>query len=84
MHYGFRNVGTCSTRVEFDVEEGKLRNIRFADGCNGNLKALAALAEGMMVDEAILRLGGITCGMKGTSCGDQLARHLQGLRKQNV
>jgi uncharacterized protein (TIGR03905 family) len=84
MHYAFKNSGVCSSKVEFDVEENRVRNIAYTNGCNGNLKALASLAEGMTVDEVIEKLGGITCGSNGTSCGDQLARHLRGLKTKSL
>lgn len=73
MHYTHKNTGTCSTQVEFDITDGIIQNIKFTGGCNGNLKALSALAEGMEAEEAIKRLSGIRCGSKPTSCGDQLA-----------
>ena len=76
MHYSFENNGTCSTSVEFDVENGRVYNIAYHSGCEGNLKALGALAEGLAVEDAIGRLSGITCGCRDTSCGDQLALHL--------
>lgn len=81
MHYTFDNDGTCSSKVEFDVEDGKVRNIVYTKGCSGNLKALATLAEGMAVDELIEKLGGLRCGAHDTSCGDQLARHLTEVKK---
>lgn len=84
MHYMFKNSGVCSTRVEFDVEDDRVRNIVYTNGCDGNLKAVASLAEGMTVDEVIGKLGGITCGSNSTSCGDQLARHLRGIQTKNV
>ncbi len=84
MHYSFANDGTCSTRVEFDIEQGRVYRIAFHKGCDGNLKALGALAEGLRVEEAIRRLSGITCGPKGTSCGDQLARHLRETQVRSV
>lgn len=69
--------GTCSREIEFDVVDGKLHNVRYLGGCNGNLKGVGALVEGMDVHEAIARLKGITCGAKNTSCPDQLARALE-------
>ena len=76
MQYSYRTSGTCSTRIDFSLEDGKLKNVSFTNGCNGNLKALAALTEGMHADEAIERLSGITCGLKKTSCPDQFAAAL--------
>lgn len=76
MSYEFKTSGTCSQRILFDVEEGKVKNVQFIGGCNGNLKGIAALVEGMDVDAVIERVQGITCGMKKTSCPDQLAKAL--------
>ena len=77
MHYNYGVKGICARAVEFDIEEGILKNIVFAGGCNGNQKGLAALAEGMSVEEATKRLKGITCGNKRSSCPDQLAIALE-------
>ena len=76
MHYEHTNKGTCSQRILFDIEDGKVRNVKFIGGCNGNLKGIAALVEGMDVDTVIERVQGVTCGMKKTSCPDQLAQAL--------
>jgi uncharacterized protein (TIGR03905 family) len=77
MHFEYKTKGTCSTRILFDVEDGKLRNLSFINGCNGNLQGLGRLTEGMDVDEVIAKLGGIRCGGKPTSCPDQLAKALE-------
>ena len=77
MHYTFKNNGVCSSKVELDIEENRVKNIVFTNGCNGNLKAISSLLEGADVDFAIERLSGIHCGFKDTSCGDQLARALK-------
>ena len=61
----------------FDLEDGKVRNVQFLGGCNGNLKGIGQLVEGMDVDDVIARLEGTTCGMKSTSCPDQLAKALK-------
>ena len=74
--YEFKTSGTCSQRILFDIEDGKVRNVKFIGGCNGNLKGIAALVEGMDADEVIKRVQGVTCGMKKTSCPDQLAQAL--------
>ena len=74
--YEFKTSGTCSQRILFDVENGKVKNVQFIGGCNGNLKGIAALVEGMDVDAVIERVCGIRCGMKQTSCPDQLAQAL--------
>ena len=77
MQYEYKTKGTCSQRIFFDVEEGKVKNVQFVGGCNGNLKGIAALVEGMNVEDVITRVEGIRCGMKATSCPDQLAKALK-------
>ena len=69
--------GVCSRAIKFEVENGLVRNVKFLGGCSGNTQGVAALAEGMPVDEVIARLEGIRCGAKPTSCPDQLARALR-------
>jgi uncharacterized protein (TIGR03905 family) len=70
--------GTTSSRaILFDIEDGKLKNVQYIGGCNGNLKGIGALVEGMDVQEAIRRLEGIHCGPRSTSCPDQLAQALK-------
>ena len=77
MQYEYKTKGTCSQHILFEIEEGKLKNVQFLGGCNGNLKGIGALVEGMDVDEVIRRLEGTCCGMKPTSCPDQLAQALK-------
>ena len=77
MAYEYKTRGTCSEKILFDVRDGKVHDVKFINGCNGNTKGVAALVEGMDVDEVISRLKGIRCGMKATSCPDQLARALE-------
>ena len=74
MHYTYRTSGVCSSEINFDIEDGKLHNIVFTNGCNGNLKSIGRLLEGMTPEFAVERLEGVQCGYKDTSCGDQLAR----------
>ena len=77
MQYEFKTKGTCSQRILFEIEDNILKNVQFLGGCNGNLKGIGALVEGLKVDEVISRLEGTTCGMKATSCPDQLAQALK-------
>lgn len=77
MHYEHTNKGTCSRSILFDIEDGKVKNVQYIGGCNGNLKGIGSLVEGMDIDEVIARLEGTTCGMKNTSCPDQLAQALK-------
>jgi uncharacterized protein (TIGR03905 family) len=81
MHVKYDTKGICAVRVEFDVEDGVVKNISFLGGCDGNHKGLAALAEGMTPEEAAKRLKGITCGRRNTSCPDQLAVALEEFMK---
>ena len=77
MQYEYKTKGTCSQRIFFEIEDGKVKNVQFVGGCNGNLKGISQLIEGMDADEVISRLEGTTCGMKQTSCPDQLAKALK-------
>ena len=77
MQFEYKTKGTCCQRILFEVEEGKVKNVQFLGGCNGNLKGIAALVEGMDVNDVISRVEGIKCGMKSTSCPDQLAQALK-------
>ena len=69
----YKTSGVCSRAIKFEVEDGLVKNVKFLGGCSGNTQGVAALAEGMPVDEVISRLEGIRCGAKPTSCPDQLA-----------
>lgn len=77
MKHTYFPKGTCSRRIDFELEGGIVRNARFTGGCNGNTTGLCRLIEGMPVREVIARLKGIPCGMRPTSCPDQLARALE-------
>ena len=77
MQYEYKTKGTCSQRILFEIEDNKLKNVQYIGGCNGNLKGISSLVDGMDVDEVIARLEGTKCGMKDTSCPDQLARALK-------
>ena len=82
MQYQYKTSGTCSREILFEIEDGKLKNVQYIGGCNGNLKGIGSLVEGMDVDEVIARLEGTTCGMKSTSCPDQLAQALKAAKAQ--
>ncbi|BBF44675.1 hypothetical protein lbkm_3401 [Lachnospiraceae bacterium KM106-2] len=73
----YKTKGVCSKEISFDVENGVVKHVNFIGGCNGNLQGIAHLVEGMPVDEVITRLEGIHCGMKATSCPDQLSQALK-------
>jgi uncharacterized protein (TIGR03905 family) len=69
--------GTCSTRIELDLDGGVIRSVAFTDGCDGNARGLDALLRGMDAREAVRRLKGISCEGGDTSCPDQLARAIE-------
>ncbi|MDO4619195.1 MAG: TIGR03905 family TSCPD domain-containing protein [Lachnospiraceae bacterium] len=73
----FKTKGTCSQMIQFDIVDDKVRNVKFSGGCDGNLKGISRLVEGMDVHECIEKLEGTICGMKKTSCPDQLAQALK-------
>lgn len=74
MEYVYKTSGTCSTEIRFDINDDIITNIRFTNGCNGNLKAISKLLEGKSVDYIEEKLLGNLCGMRNTSCADQLAK----------
>ncbi len=74
MRYSYKTRGTCSMQINFDINNDIITNIEFIGGCNGNLKAISKLVDGMTADEIAEKLAGNTCGMKSTSCADQLAK----------
>lgn len=82
MQFEYKTKGTCSQRIFIDIENGKIQSVEFLGGCNGNLKGISSLVKGMDVDEVIARLQGTTCGMKPTSCPDQLACALKEAKAQ--
>lgn len=69
--------GVCSRLIEFDLVDDKVKNVSFVGGCDGNLKGISCLVEGMNVEEVISKIEGIKCGRKSTSCPDQLAKALK-------
>ena len=73
MQFEYRTRGTCSSRIIFEIDDNKLHNVQYIGGCNGNLQGVSRLVEGMDVDAVIEKLKGIRCGMKPTSCPDQLS-----------
>ena len=81
MHVKYNTKGTCAVRIEFDVEDGVVKNIAFLGGCDGNHKGIAALVEGQKPEEVAKKLKGITGGRRTTSCPDQLALALEDFMK---
>ena len=79
--YSYVPKGVCSTKIDFDIVDGKISEVNFTGGCSGNSSGVAALVKGMKVEEVIKRLKGINCGTKSTSCPDQLAIALEKIIK---
>ena len=79
----YQTKGTCSTSIDVEVEDGKIKFVQLFGGCNGNLKGIASLVTGMEIEDAISRLKGIRCGFKPTSCPDQLAHALEQIKEGN-
>lgn len=77
MTYSYKTKGTCSSRIDFEINDGIVSNVRFTSGCNGNLQGIGKLAEGQPAAELVEKLRGIRCGFKNTSCPDQLACALE-------
>ncbi len=73
----YHTKGTCSSAIDFEVEEGIVKSVQFTGACNGNLKGICALVQGMKVEDVIEKLKRIRCGFKPTSCPDQLAHALE-------
>lgn len=84
MVHEYKTRGTCSAQIDFEVEDNKLKNVVYYGGCNGNLKGISSLLEGMNVDDVISKLEGVTCGMKKTSCPDQLAQALKAYKNGEI
>ncbi len=77
MTHSYKTRGTCSRQIDFELEDGIVKNVSFFGGCNGNLKGIGALVEGKPAEEIIALLKGMKCGFKPTSCPDQLAQALE-------
>ena len=73
MKYSYKTKGTCAMSISFDIDSNVITNVSFLGGCNGNLKAISKLVDGMTVEEIEEKLKGNRCGFKPTSCADQLA-----------
>ncbi|MBQ6323387.1 MAG: TIGR03905 family TSCPD domain-containing protein [Bacilli bacterium] len=80
MHKTYKTSGTCSTEINFDVEDNKIYNLKFTGGCNGNIKGIASLVEGQDINTVKDKLKGIKCGFRNTSCPDQLAKALEEIK----
>lgn len=83
MEYVYKTHGTCSTEIHIELEDGIVKDVAYVNGCNGNTQGIASLVRGMRAEDVIRRLEGIRCGMKSTSCPDQLARALKEMLAQS-
>lgn len=79
--YTYRTSNVCSREINIDVKDGKIENVSFVGGCQGNLSAISKLIKGMPVDQVIDTLKGNTCGPRSTSCADQLAQALEAIKE---
>ncbi len=74
MSYLYKTKGTCSTMIEVELDGHIVKDVKFTGGCNGNLKAIPKLVQGLTVEQGEEKLSGISCSGRPTSCGDQLAK----------
>lgn len=81
MDYTYQTRGTCSRQIDIRLNGDIIEEVRYHGGCNGNLKGISALIKGMTVDEVIKRFDGIECGLRSTSCPDQLAQALKQIKQ---
>lgn len=79
MTYTYYTQGTCSTSIDVEVEDGIIRDVAYDGGCNGNLQGISRLVKGMRVEDVLKKLEGIRCGMRPTSCPDQLCKALHAM-----
>lgn len=77
MKITYRPKGVCSKLMDIEIEDGKIESVKVTGGCSGNLQGISSLLKGMDVDDAISRMEGIRCGVKATSCPDQIAQALK-------
>ena len=83
MTYTYSPSGVCSRQMTVEIENGTIKHVDILGGCNGNLKGISSLLQGMRVEDAISRMQGIRCGMRATSCPDQLSIALQQAMEQS-
>ena len=82
MQFEYKTKGTCSQRIFFEIEEGKVHNVQYLGGCNGNLQGISSLVKGMKYEDVIARLKGISCNGRPTSCPDQLCCAIEQLMQE--
>lgn len=76
-HHTYIPQGVCSKQIDFDYEDNKIYNLHYVGGCNGNLKAIGKLVDGMSFEDVIKKLENNTCGPCNTSCADQLTKAIK-------
>lgn len=81
MEYRYKTSGVCSQEMIIEIEKDIIKKVTIIGGCAGNTKGVSKLVEGMKIDDVINKLKGIPCGLKGTSCPDQLAKALQEIKE---
>lgn len=74
FHFDYKTQDTCSQLISLDIDGDRVYNVSFTGGCNGNLKAIPILVEGMTVEQIEKKLSGVLCGRRPTSCADQLTK----------
>ncbi len=84
MKYSYKTSGTCSRRIDLEIEDGIIKSVKFQGGCAGNLTGISKIVVGMSVDSVIEKFSGIPCGFKSTSCPDQLARALTEYKEKQL
>ena len=84
MHFDYKTKGTCSQFISLDINDGIVTNVQFLGGCDGNLKAIPMLVDGLPAEVIEQKLRGIQCGFKSTSCGDQLAQAVHAAREAEL
>ncbi len=77
MKYEYKTTGVCSKNITIEIEDGIIKSVKFVGGCNGNLQGISALVIGQRPEDVIEKIRGIKCGLKETSCPDQLANALE-------
>ena len=84
MKFTYRPQGVCSQFFEFDIDDGKIKQLQITGGCDGNFKCISTLVKDMTVDEVIRKLDGLTCGFKRTSCPDQISKALRQFKEEQI
>lgn len=84
MEYIYKTKGTCSTKIAVELDGDIIKSVKFTGGCNGNLSGISKIVEGMTVKDVVSKFNGIKCGLKSTSCPDQLSKAVQEAYNANL